>query len=185
MTTRDDVDVDELVGQPTSDVPKLDPDGQCNGKRWEKRATGNVFAGYCSLDEGWGRGEDVTDGRCKHHHGSGGARDGAGAPEGNDNAVKHGAFSDRFVDSLTEDELEEFRDARTLLDTPEGAQDLGRDAASLALIRFDRSGDERFLRRFESICEKFNIVPDDELTVNMPGVEEAILEDVRRHHEDE
>jgi len=31
----------------------------------------------------------------------------------------------------------------------------------MALEQFRRTGDERFLRRFESICDKFEIAPDD------------------------
>ena len=93
-----------------------------------------------------------------------------GAPEGNDNAVTHGAWSKSFVtDFLTDEEIERVRQFEELADSPDGAQDMARTAAGIALEQFRRSGDERFLRRFESICDTFGIAPTDELDVNVSG----------------
>lgn len=48
----------------------------------------------CQLPAGWGT-DHAGEGACKHHGGnSGGARDGAGAPENNGNAETHGMRSD-------------------------------------------------------------------------------------------
>lgn len=113
----------------------------------------------CGLAAGWGT--DNDSGPCKFH---GGASE--GAPEGNDNAVSHGAYAESFVtDFLTEGEIARVEDAQELLGTPESAQDHGRLVAAIALEQFRRSGDERFLRRYESICDTFGIAPADEVEV--------------------
>lgn len=116
-------------------------------------------------------------GKCDVH----GGKSKSGPENGN---FRHGAFSKHFTSHLTDTEFDAFEEARELLENPEGAQDVARTAAASCLMKFKRTGDERFLRRFEGLCDKFGIAPEDELTVNMPGVEEAILEDVRRHHEE-
>lgn len=120
----------------------------------------------CGLPAGWGT--DNDDGPCKYHGGA--TRDTSGAPEGNDNAATHGAWSDSFVtDFLREDEIERVKQAEELLGTPESAQDVGRTAAAIALEQFRRTGDDRFLRRYESICDTFEIAPADELEVSGEG----------------
>lgn len=116
----------------------------------------------CGLSAGWGTDNDT--GPCKFH---GGATEGGGAPEGNSNAAKHGAWSDSFVtDFLRDDEIERVRKAEDLLGEPETAQDVARTAAAIALEQFRRTGDDRFLRRYESICDTFGIAPADELEVS-------------------
>ena len=89
-----------------------------------------------------------------------------GAPEGNTNNVKHDAFREQFNSHLTAGEQKAFDDACEQLETPEGAQDIARIAAANCLLQFKRTGDERFLRRFEGLCEKFNIAPAEETTHN-------------------
>lgn len=184
-----DVNEDELVGKPTEEVPTLETtDEDCMGKRTEKRGDETVFVGYCRSTPG--RGTDHTgEGRCKHHGGaggSGGAREGAGAPEGNTNAATHGAYAESFVsDFLTEEEIERVDQAQELLDSPEGAQSHARLLAAIAVEQYRRSGDERFLRRYESICEKAGIFPGDELTVNHEGLEDAFMSNLREYHEDD
>lgn len=150
-------DESDPVGKPIDEVPKREPDGDCNGKRWEKRADETVFVGYCDLDEAWGR--DADTGRCSYHHN--GDHGAGGAPEGNDNAVTTGAFRDHFTSHLTDAEMEAFNEARELLEDPSGAQEIARTAATICLLQFDRGGDERFMRRFESLCDKFGIAPED------------------------
>jgi hypothetical protein len=133
----------------------------------------------CGRAAGWGTPNDS--GRCRRHLGT--SPDGS-SHENNDWAAKHGAYSESFVsDFLTEEEIERVEKSREVLETPEGAQEDARLMASIYKEQFRRTGDERFARRYESICDKAGIFPDDELTVNMPGVEEALLEDVRSHHE--
>lgn len=125
----------------------------------------------CQLVEGWGY--DTSSGLCRKH-GERGAKEGnqnavgnnGGPPESNDNAVTHGAFRKRFTSHLTEGEQDAFRDAKEQLGTSEGAQDIARTAAVVCLLQFQRSRDERFLRRFESICDKFNITPSEEMDHN-------------------
>lgn len=115
----------------------------------------------CGLPAGWGT-DHPGEGACKHHGGAS-----SGAPEGNANAATHGAYSESFVsDFLTDDEIKRVEDAQELLGTSEGAQDHGRLMAAIAVEQFRRTGDDRFLRRYESICDKFGIAPADEVDVS-------------------
>lgn len=115
----------------------------------------------CGLAAGWGT-DHPGEGACKYH---GGASD--GAPEGNDNAAKAGAWADDFYEGfLTDQEQRRVDEAVDVLGSQAGAQEVGRHVASLALEQFRRTGDERFLRRFESVCDKFGIAPADELEVS-------------------
>lgn len=124
----------------TSDEPLPDRCGaQCRG------------GGYC---ENYPKGDSD---RCRMHGAD------AGAPEGNDNGATHGAWSESFVTNfLRDDEIERVKQAEDLLGEQETAQHVARTAASISLEQFRRSGDERFLRRYESICDTFGIAPDDD-----------------------
>lgn len=114
----------------------------------------------CGHAAGWGT--DNDSGPCKYHGGAS-----TGAPEGNDNAADSGAWAEDFYDGfLTEQEQRRVDEGRQVLGDEAGAQEIGRHVAMLALEQFRRTGDERFLRRFESICDKFGIAPADELDVN-------------------
>jgi hypothetical protein len=111
-----------------------------------------------------GYGTDFDEGKCKHHRGT--SSDGS-SHEGNDWAATHGAYSESFVkDFLTEKEIKRVEQAREVLETPEGAQADARLMAAIAKEQFRRTGDERFLRRYESICDTFGIAPADELEVS-------------------
>lgn len=134
--------------------------------------------GQCIVDPASSTGERCRGyakgphGKCHSHGGSTPTKDensDQGAPDGNDNAVTHGAFSEHFTSHLTEGEQAAFEDAVDSLDSPEGAQDVARHAAAICLLQFRRSGDERFIRRFEGLCDKFGIAPDEELNVNVSG----------------
>ena len=106
--------------------------------------------GYCWLDS-------HSDDDVEHES------DGRGAPEGNQNAATVGAWSKSFVtDFLREDEIERVRQGVDALGKPESAKELARQVAMVCLEQFRRTGDERFLRRYESICETFSIAPDDD-----------------------
>jgi len=133
---------------------------------------------YCLLTAGWGV-DDTNEGPCKHHFG---AVDNRGE---NNPQYKHGAFSEYFTDHLTEMEQEAFDEAREALEEPGSAQSIARHAASMCLVKFRRTGDERFLRRFESLCDKFSIAPEDELTVHHEGLEDAFMSNLRDYHEEE
>ena len=133
---------------------------------------------YCTLAAGWGV-DGKTEGACSHHTG---AIDNQG--ENNPN-YEHGAFLSHFTDHLTDSETDALDDVKAQLETPEGAQDVARTAAATCLLQFQRSGDERFLRRFEGLCDKFGIAPADELDVNHSGLEEMFMDDLRSYHEGE
>lgn len=161
-----DVDEEALIGQPFEEAPKVAPAGECNGRKWEKSDGEQIFAGYCGQPEGWGV-EDTTEGRCKHHGGLNSGENGQGAQPGNNNAATHGAYSESFLtDFLTEEEISRVEQAEELLGTSEGAQAIARTVAATALEQYRRAGDERFLRRYESICDTFGIAPADEVEVN-------------------
>jgi hypothetical protein len=114
----------------------------------------------CGHPAGWGTENDS--GPCKFH---GGASD--GAPEGNTNAATVGAWSESFVsDFLREEEIERVRQGADALGEPASAQELARNVAMVCLEQFRRTGDERFLRRYESICDKANIFPDEEIDLS-------------------
>jgi len=130
----------------SSDTPT---DGRCNAETRD--------GGYC---ENYPKGDAD---RCRMH----GADSDGGAPEDNDNAAKAGAWADDFYqDFLTEGEQRRVQEATEIMGSQAGAQEIGRHVASLALEQFRRTGDERFLRRFESVCDKFGIAPEDEINVN-------------------
>lgn len=98
MTADDEV---RYLGMKLDDVPKTEPNGECNGKKAETTDDGDrLFNGYCSLPAGWGVVEGGEDGRrCKLH---GGVPSG-GAPSSNQNAIKHGLNSDphHYYNSLS------------------------------------------------------------------------------------
>lgn len=108
-------------------------------------------------------------GKCHSHGGSTTTADenpkqGRGDQEGNDNAVKSGAYREDFIGHLTEGEQEMIEQVYEDLETPEDAQDVARYVASIYLAQFKRSDfDDRFGRRFEAICDKAGIFPADEL----------------------
>lgn len=145
----------------------------------------NRHGDQCGHPPGWGT--DHDSGPCKFH---GGASTGPTSEEGKEtssqNAVSHGAYRKHFTRHLTEDEKEAFEEARRALENPEDAQEVARMAASICLIQFDRTGDERFMRRFESICDKFGIAPTDELQISgSVTVEEEFMNNLRQYHGDE
>ncbi|AAM88676.1 hypothetical protein PhiCh1p02 [Natrialba phage PhiCh1] len=131
--------------------------------------------GQCVVDPAKSTGERCTQpakgshGKCHTHGGSTTTADenpkqGRGDQDGNDNAVEHGAYRENFIDHLTESEQEMIESVYGDLETAEDAQDVARFVASILLAQFKRSDfDERFARRFESICDKAGIFPAEEL----------------------
>lgn len=112
----------------------------------------------CGRPAGWGT--DFDDGKCKHHRGTN--ADGS-SHEGNTFAAKTGAWAESFLtDFLREEEINRVMNASDIIGEPEGAQDLARKVAVVCLEQFRRTGDQRFLQRYESICDKANIFPDDD-----------------------
>lgn len=122
----------------------------------------NRDGGPCGRPAGWGTPNDS--GRCKHCLGT--SPDGS-SHEGNDWAATHGAYAESFVkDFLTEKEQQRVEQAREVLETPEGAQADARLMAAILKEQFRRTGDERFMRRYESICDTFGIAPDESIDVS-------------------
>ncbi len=122
-------------------------DGRCNAKTRD--------GGYCA---NYPKGDSD---RCRMHGADG------GPPEDNQNAVSVEAWSKSFVsDFLRDDEIERVKRGVDALGEPETAKELGRQVAMICLEQFRRTGDERFLRRYESICDTFGIAPADELEVS-------------------
>jgi len=117
----------------------------------------------CELKAGWGT-DHVGVGACKLH---GGATENAGAPEGNNNAVSVKAWAEDFYEEfLTDAEQERVMKSAEILGENATAKEQAQHAASVCLEQFRRTGDERFLRRYESICDTFNIAPDEEISVD-------------------
>lgn len=111
-----------------------------------------------------GSGTDFDEGKCRHHRGT--SPDGK-SHKGNDWAATHHAYSESFVEEfLRDEEIERVRQFEELTGTVEGAQAIARTAAGIALEQFRRTGDDRFLRRYESICDTFGIAPADEVELS-------------------
>ena len=123
-------------------------DGRCNAETRDD--------GYCA---NYPKGDGD---RCRMHGSD------AGAPEGNDNAVTVGAWAESFVsDFLRDDEIKRVNDFAEIAGEPESAAEAAGYAAGLALEQFRRTGDERFLRRYESIMDTFNLAPDEEMNLHV------------------
>lgn len=76
-------------------------DGNCNYHPTQD-------GGYCAQTAGMGT-DHLGEGHCKYHGGCapGGARDGAGAPDGNTNSVTHGLYAEKnkFYQNVMDDDL--------------------------------------------------------------------------------
>lgn len=89
--------------------------------------------------------------RCRMH---GGAADNRGEKNGN---YKHGAFSEHLREELTEAEEAAIEDVVGRLEGEESATDLVRELVGEALIRYQRSGNVRFLTEIRQLLATFNI----------------------------
>lgn len=102
--------------------------------------------------------------KCRMHAGT---SSGGDSHAGNDWAATHGAYAESFVkDFLTDKEIERVEQMREILDTPEGAKEDAKLTAAILKEQWRRTGDERFARRYESICDTFGIAPADEVEVS-------------------
>ncbi|WEL29866.1 hypothetical protein [Haloferax volcanii] len=129
--------------------------------------------GQCVVDPASSTGERCTQpakaphGKCHSHGGSTPTADenenvGRGDQDGNTNAATHGAYSEKFLEGFVgPNGKERIEDGYELTDTPEGAKKQARLMAQVALEKFRVTNDERFLRRYEAICDKANIFPED------------------------
>jgi len=117
----------------------------------------------CGHPAGWGT--DGTEGPCKFH---GGAGNGPG--EGNQNAKKHGAFSEHFRSDLTETEERALDSLVNHLESIDDERTLAAEIAAEALLKYKRSADSRFLREARQWFGDFNLLPnEDEVTMSGDG----------------
>lgn len=147
------MDEQNLIGLDIDDVPKRDPDEHCNARR----SRSGVFKGYCNRTAGWGT--DSDSGRCSSH---GGASNGPG--EDNDNAKKHGAFSEHFRSDLTESESDALEAVVEHLREIDDERSLAAEVAAEALLKYKRSADSRFLREARQWFSDFNLLPNEDIT---------------------
>lgn len=82
-------DEENPIGQPSEEVPRIEPDDKCRGKRSTRTDDGElIFQGYCRNPAGKGT-DHFGEGRCKFHGGAS-----TGAPKGNQNPLKHALNAD-------------------------------------------------------------------------------------------
>lgn len=117
----------------------------------------------CQLAAGWGT--DNDSGACKFHGGAS-----PGAPKGNDNGKKHGAFSEHFRSDLTEAEERALEAVVEHLKEIDDERSIAAEIAAEALLKYKRSADSRFLREARQWFGDFNLLPnEDELNIGGDG----------------
>lgn len=109
-----------------------------------------------------------------------GTADNTGENNGN---YKHGAFSKHLQSDLSERETEAFEALADSLDDQEAAQDVVRELAAEALLKYKRSNDARFLREARQLLSEFNIA-DATDHVDVDGVEGMLMKDLREAHDE-
>jgi hypothetical protein len=125
-------------------------DGRCNYE-YSPDDDYDPNSGFCEA-------YPMDNGRCFHH---GGQRQNGGAPEDNDNAATHEAYKELAKKQLSEGEQRAFEEVSSQLDDPDDSREIARHAASYCLLMGHRTGDERWFRRFEGICDTFDLAPEE------------------------
>lgn len=105
--------------------------------------------------------------KCRMHLGK--STDGS-SHEGNQNARKHGAFSDHFRSDLTEPEIEALDGIMSHLEGIDDERTLAAEVAGEALLKYKRSADSRFLREARQWMGDFNLLPNED-TLNVGGTD--------------
>lgn len=116
--------------------------------------------------------------RCRMH---GGAADNRGEKNGN---YKHGAFSEHLREELTEREEAAIGDVVDRLEDDESAADLVRELVGEAIIKYQRSGNVRFLTEIRQLIATFNLA-DATDRVDVRSRHSEIAYTVVREGEDE
>lgn len=111
----------------------------------------------CGLPAGWGT-DHQGEGACKHHGGAS-----SGAPSGNENAVKHGAFKEHFSSDLTPGEQGAIQDLVDHLTDIDDERAIAAEVAAEALMKYKRSADSRFLREARQWFSEFNLIPNEDV----------------------
>lgn len=94
---------------------------------------------------------------------------------------KHGAFSKHIRESLTEAEQEAVDDLLADLEDPEQATSIVHELIGDAYVKWDRSGDVRFLREIRQLLSEFNVAPSvEQLEVSAQVESEHSLDDETR-----
>lgn len=121
-------------------------------------------ADNCGLAAGWGTDHKGV-GACKLHGGN------AGAPEDNQNAKTHGAFSEHFRSDLTDPEQQALDALVDHLESITDERTIAAEIAAEALLKYKRSADSRFLREARQWFSDFNLLPnEDEINVGGEGM---------------
>lgn len=116
----------------------------------------------CQLPAGWGT-DHTGEGACKLHGGAS-----SGAPRGNTNAYKHGAFSEHWRSDLTDAEVESLDAVMGHLRAIDDERTLAAEVAAEALLKYKRSADSRFLREARQWMDNFNLLPNED-TITVGG----------------
>ncbi|MFC6975805.1 hypothetical protein ACFQL1_15835 [Halomicroarcula sp. GCM10025709] len=165
-----DVNEEDLIGEPLDEVPQQQPsDEHCLGRRSEKRDGESVFVAYCRSTPGRGT-DHVGEGRCKHHGGnagSGGDREGSGAPEDNGNAETHGLTANgrKWFERHRDDVEDDVRRmvAGWMADAPFGYDNHGnvRLLVDAAINECQVRRGNEYIRENGMVIESFNGIADD------------------------
>lgn len=140
-------------------VSESPTDGKCNYE-YSPEDRYSHDSGYCEADP-------MDNGRCYHH---GGQRENGGAPEGNDNAATHKAFSEHFRSDLTESEENALDSLVSHLESIDDERSIAAECAGEALMKYKRSGDSRFLREARQWFSDFNLLPNED-QLNIGGTD--------------
>lgn len=160
---------EQYLGNEPDEVPRIEPDEQCNGKKVERddESEETVFAGYCNATAGKGT-DHLGEGRCKYHGGAS-----TGAPKGNQNAQTHALNADphHYFQSLPREQKEYVRDV----------------AASIQDRIRARSGDVDYLDRVMTrrIAIELHIVSKaSDYVENVSGLTETIFTEHGSHEKE-
>lgn len=82
----------------------------------------------------------------------------------NDNAYKHGAFSEHFRSDLEPHEIESMDALMDHLSAIDDERTLAAEVAAEALQKYKRSADSRFLREARQWVSEFNLLPNEDIT---------------------
>jgi len=123
------------------------------------------------------QGED----KCRMHIGKN-----DGSHDGNQNAKRHGAFSEHFRSDLTDAEKEALDALVSHLESIDDERTLAAEVAAEALLKYKRSADSRFLREARQWFGDFNLLPNED-ELNIGGADGGALNVVvnRERYDDE
>jgi uncharacterized protein Yka (UPF0111/DUF47 family) len=105
----------------------------------------------------------------------GGAANNRGSNNGN---YQDGGYSKYFRADLTPVERNAYEDLLDSFEDPDETLDAIRELAAEVLLKYKRTGDDRFLREFRQLADTFNLAPNaDQLEVDADVDTNAGLDD--------